>query len=61
MPRPTPFIINALKDFLTRHPILPELARRLAQVYESRATPVEDTQLRAVGTALPVSIETTLE
>ena len=53
MPRPTPFIINPLKDFLTRHPILPELARRLAQVYESRATPVEDTQLRAVGTALP--------
>ncbi len=52
MPRPAPFIISPPEDFLENNPVLAEMAVRLANVYESREMRVDETQLRAVGTAL---------
>ena len=52
MPRPTPFIIKPQEDFLAQNPVLAEIAARLVQTYESRAIPVDETQLKAVGTSL---------
>ncbi|MCP4117626.1 MAG: tetratricopeptide repeat protein [Desulfobacteraceae bacterium] len=52
MPRPTPFIINPPDDFLSLNPVLSDLAERLGLAYGRQGRVVDDTHLRAVGTAL---------